>query len=61
MINLRRFMLKSLGQWTASCLKPRSVVPSQVSLPSKIPPSNKTQEEPTAQKNIEFVATIIKK
>lgn len=46
MILIYRFMLKSLGQWTAASLKPRKVIPSELAtVPPKQLPSDKKQEE----------------
>lgn len=50
-------MLKSLGQWTSS-LKQRKVIPSQLTVPSKLPSSDKEQEESGTQKETEYVTTI---
>ncbi|KAM0736630.1 Piezo-type mechanosensitive ion channel component 1 [Formica fusca] len=45
-----RLMLKSLGQWTASSLKQRKVIPSQLTVPSKLPLSDREQEETDTEK-----------
>ncbi|XP_050458271.1 piezo-type mechanosensitive ion channel component isoform X5 [Cataglyphis hispanica] len=42
-----RLMLKSLGQWTASSIKQRKVIPSQITMPSKLPPSDREEESDT--------------
>lgn len=54
-------MLKSLGQWTASSLKQRKVIPSQLTVPSKLPPSDREQEESDTQKETEYVTIITEK
>lgn len=55
-------MLKSLGQWTASSLKQRKVIPSQLTVPSKLPLSDREQEETdTEKKETEYVTIIIEK
>lgn len=53
-------MLKSLGQWTSS-FKQRKIIPSQSTVPSKLPSSDKEQEESSTPKEIEYVTIIIKK
>jgi len=53
-------MLKSLGQWTSS-FKQRKIIPSQLPVPSKLPSSDKEQEESGTQKETEYVTIIIKK
>ncbi|XP_076679384.1 piezo type mechanosensitive ion channel component isoform X2 [Andrena cerasifolii] len=46
MVFFHRFMLKSLGQWTTPTLKPRKIIPSNLTIvPSKPPPENKGQGE----------------
>lgn len=52
-------MLKSLGQWTSS-LKQRKVIPSQLTVTSKLP-SDKEQEESGPEKETEYVIIITKK
>ena len=50
-------MLKSLGQWTAPSLKPRKIIPSQLTVvPSKPPPTDKGQGEPSTREETEYVA-----
>ncbi|XP_012229785.1 piezo-type mechanosensitive ion channel component isoform X2 [Linepithema humile] len=50
MLFFHRFMLKSLGQWTAPSLKPRRIIPSQLTVvPSKPPSADKGQGEPSTQ------------
>lgn len=53
-------MLKSLGQWTASFIKQRKVIPSQLTVPSKLPPSDREEESDT-QKETEYVTIITEK
>jgi len=56
-----RFMLKSLGQWTAPSLKSRKIIPSQLTvIPSKPPPTDKGQGDPSTQEETEYVAIIVK-
>ncbi|CAL1685708.1 unnamed protein product [Lasius platythorax] len=57
MLFFHRFMLKSLGQWTSS-LKQRKVIPSQLTVPSKLPSSDKEQEESGTQKETDSHAEI---
>lgn len=53
-------MLKSLGQWTSS-FKQRKIIPSQLTVPSKLPSSDKEQEESDTQKETKYVTRIITK
>ncbi|XP_076388823.1 piezo type mechanosensitive ion channel component isoform X5 [Megachile rotundata] len=46
MVFFHRFMLKSLGQWTAPTLKPRKIIPSSLTIvASKPPPEDRGQGE----------------
>nr|XP_034178628.1 piezo-type mechanosensitive ion channel component isoform X2 [Osmia lignaria] len=50
MVFFHRFMLKSLGQWTAPTLKPRKIIPSNLTVvPSKPPPEDRGQGETVPQ------------
>ncbi|XP_020278165.1 piezo-type mechanosensitive ion channel component isoform X3 [Pseudomyrmex gracilis] len=51
MLFFHRFMLKSLGQWTAASL-PRKIIPSQLTVVSK-PPSSKEKEESDTQEEVD--------
>ncbi|XP_017766739.1 PREDICTED: piezo-type mechanosensitive ion channel component isoform X2 [Eufriesea mexicana] len=52
MVFFHRFMLKSLGQWTSPSLKPRKIIPSNMTIvPSKHPPENRGQGEPVTLQN----------
>jgi len=53
-------MLKSLGQWTAASLKPRKVIPSQLTVVSSKPSSSdKEQEESDIQEESEYVRIFV--
>ncbi|KAL6263389.1 hypothetical protein P5V15_006180 [Pogonomyrmex californicus] len=58
MLFFHRFMLKSLGQWTTTSLKPRKITPSQLAvLPSKSSLSDKGQEESVQEESDSQVET----
>ncbi|CAK9812745.1 Piezo-type mechanosensitive ion channel component [Anthophora plagiata] len=52
MVFFHRFMLKSLGQWTSPSLKPRKIIPSNLTIvSSKPPPEDKGQGESVSRQN----------
>ncbi|XP_017788930.1 PREDICTED: piezo-type mechanosensitive ion channel component [Habropoda laboriosa] len=52
MVFFHRFMLKSLGQWTSPSLKPRKIIPSNLTIvPSRSPPEDKGQGESVSRQN----------
>lgn len=54
-------MQKSLGQWTVPSLKPRKIIPSQLTVvPSKPPPADKGQGEPSTREETEYVVNCCK-
>lgn len=58
---INRFMLKSLGQWTAPSFKPRKIIPSQLTVVPSKPPADKGQGEPSTQEETEYVAITAEK
>lgn len=53
-------MLKSLGQWTSASLKPRKIIPSELTtVPSKPPSSDKEQVESGTRDENKYVRILI--
>ncbi|XP_076765205.1 piezo type mechanosensitive ion channel component isoform X3 [Xylocopa sonorina] len=61
MIFFHRVMLKSLGQWTSPSLKPRKIIPSNLTVvPSKPPPEDKGQGESVQRQDEAENSTVVK-